>query len=282
MILKASFYTTKLLQRKILHSFAFSVSKLEKIIYLEKQFFEANRFSNLEDFVTLQNWLSKQESICNVYNDVLRNRSIKFYSKMKKHKFELDSVREKITIEAVNLKNFPERAEELKNRIQLQKKNLLEFQGKLTKHEKILDSSFLFEKMRFMVEKNGLLDKFEFQTVNGLENKNNLWCCEPIRENCFFSEINKPDKSSYQKMRIFENFTRIKNEIDINLKEIDDSCNNQDDDSNPIIRTPRGFYSFQINKNHFNRIVTWSKGKTKTITINIFNDRYTVKTRNYQ
>jgi hypothetical protein len=83
-------------------------------------------------------------------------------------------------------------------------------------------------------------------------------------------------------MKIFENFTRIKNEFDKNLMGIDDICNNQDDDNNSIIRTPRRFYGFQFNKNHFNEIVTRSGGKTKTITVNIVNDKYTIETRSYQ
>jgi hypothetical protein len=67
-----------------------------------------------------------------------------------KHKFELDLFKHKIFNEVENLKNFEERANELRDRIQNQKKNLLKFHENLIGHEKFCKSNLLFGKMRMM------------------------------------------------------------------------------------------------------------------------------------
>jgi hypothetical protein len=72
--------------------------------------------------------MDKQESVVSNYNCILRNRTLKYYYKLQKHKYDLDKFRRGINREAENLKNFKNMAIELKT-----KEKFIKFQGKFGK-----------------------------------------------------------------------------------------------------------------------------------------------------
>jgi hypothetical protein len=100
-------------------------------VYLERQFFYNYRFSNLDDFYTLQKWFDKQESVLHIYNQELMNRNVEYYRNLRKYKFDLINTEGNIFRKIEKLKNFKLDIDEFKGRIEKQKRSLLKFKDDL-------------------------------------------------------------------------------------------------------------------------------------------------------
>jgi hypothetical protein len=98
-------FNEEILDEEIIFGCLFCV-EIGRVIYLEKELFMPNRFSNLEDHSTLQKWLKKQESVGHIYNNELRNRSIDYYTKLAKFKYDLEDIKGNVYNEVGSLKKF--------------------------------------------------------------------------------------------------------------------------------------------------------------------------------
>jgi hypothetical protein len=153
----------------------------------------------LEDDYTLQNWLGKQESVLHDFNENLRGKSIKYYSNLKKFKFDLVNIEGFVHEKVENLKKFRIDMEIFRSKIETQKKSLLRFKGNLTNHEKFSSLIFNYEGMQKLILNNSLFNEQNIHRAEELEMKKRNQYWEDIKLNHFFKGLDNINEFDSQK-----------------------------------------------------------------------------------
>jgi hypothetical protein len=172
-------------------------------IYLEKEFYYKYAYINLDEPTILQKWLKEERSLILNYNYVLMNRKADYYFNLNILKYDLDVVNAKIQSRIELTNGLRTRIDELRKKIERQKRNLIMFTDAEEGHNMF---GFNYEDWHKKLYKPSLFSKYPRNEEESPENSKEIMCRGNIGEDQLFRRFDRKKISSSQISFNFNDF----------------------------------------------------------------------------
>lgn len=104
------------------------------------------------------------------------------------------------------MKNFKLDIDVLRDKINMQKRNLLSFKAVVEEHNNFFKQKYKFEALSNLIQNQSLFDEKLIPVVKEPIYSDKRWCGEPIKRNHFFRGLDNADSLVTQKSFNFERF----------------------------------------------------------------------------